>query len=1105
MYGGKSISIGIFFLLAVVSAIGCVSNAYARELSIDPGGGYALLSAPIVLKSGETGTISVSIPGGNQTPVVRQETNLTWVSASVGNVNYPVITITIVAPETDTDTEEQAVFSIGSGHGTEWAKITINITVMNSIDSVCRDAEAWVLSLFAVDILGCFPACNNNCTVEITERPDWLVPKFGGTILQGTPRDSDVGSHGVQVRAARDDGGINDGGIKGRGSFTVTVKKAECGNTYQDEPCKVGEEVAGSYTACSDTNDTETWQCASDVNSSTGLITCTADCPEDGECGTGGRDASGTVINKCSAGTPKTISTLNNPNLACYCTNVGGGIYKPGEIWKCLGENGGEDSPTCPTVEEYCSVGDGPFPGKCGSCQCICASPASSTAATYQCAGYGGGSPATCSKTGCQGIGGGDDPINIQFDIQTDPSDVGEEGIKDSSKKVRSITFTAKDGNNNNPLWKYWYLSRDPESGRMVSPCNNTIIWDSGTYGNSVVLDEEGDKSVYPCFGAKKGEEYKYKGKTYYASIDTSTYNSDITFSAAGAPNATISGIAEPGARVEIVAATKNRVPIPVGGIFTTADITTGVWDIVINNAIYPNKDTDLAIVTKTTDNLGNFETETHKKTIKKGDRDIEEPITTPGDDTAGGGGGCNNPRGCSNPNAPTAPRTPPSFTIRAEPPRITEGESITWTVTKKNNSAGQHATISCAEEGVWGISWTTKRLSIPNTGGTKSFPMETDDDDTAEKEGLITCVVSSGITTTPDKFSVRIRSNDVVEESKLIIDCTFSNEEDAEGNPENQCGIKHLFQLANNIMKLLLWLAVTGAGILIFYKGAKLAIHLTQGGQQKVRGEVQNALKAVAFGLIFILSAYLIVKAGFDIIGYNLNDGDPFKWDESALPTPEVPEPAKASPPRNPNTPTDPNTPGDTDPQQPTTPQSPLQNCPGCQTKTTSITGVDFKPNRSMCTNRNNQDTTKFGKNNPGVNPTSDCWVSAGLGIKLQELAQQSSAKWRVTEACPPTITHQNNCHKPTNCTCVDANFTSTTANAENIVAFIVAAKNSGLKAVYEVKSRSRYNDLKGSGTQTGPVVSGLIAAGFSKSEAERRIEHISSISADHFSLYSQ
>ena len=631
----------------------------------------------------------------------------------------------------------------------------------------------------------------------------------------------------------------------------------------------------------------------------------------------------------------------------------------------------------------------------------------------------------------------------------------------------------------------------------MISPCNDTIAWDSGTPGNSVTLDEEGDNRVYPCFGAKKSGEYKHKGKTYYASIDTSTHNDDITFSAAQSPSITIAGIAEPGATVEIVTATKNRVPIAVGGIFTTANTTTGVWDIVINDAIYPNKDTDLDIVIRTTDNLGNFETGTHKKTIKKGDRGTEEPITTPGEDAIDGGGECNNPAGCSNPNAPTAPRTPPLFTIRAKPPRITEGENITWTVTKENDSAGQHATISCAEEGVWGISWTTKRLSIPNTGGTKSFSMETDDDDTAEKEGLITCVVSSGATATPDKFSVRIRNNDVVEGSKLIIDCTFSNEKDADGNPENQCGVEHLFQLANNIMKLLLWLAITGAGILIFYKGARLAISVfLRGGDQQARQGVQQALKVTVIGLIFILSAYLIVKAGFEIIGYNLNDGDPFKWDESALPTPEVPEPAKASPPRNPTSP--PNTPPETNPQQPPAPQPPLQNCPGCQTKTGNIPGVAFKDIRNLCTNKTNSP-------NNTLNQTESCWVSAGLGIKLQELAQQSSAKWRVTEACPPTITHQNNCHKPTNCTCVDANFTSTTASAENIVAFIVAAKNSGLKAVYEVKSSSRYTNLKGDGTQVGPVVSGLMAAGFSKSEAERRIDHISGISADHFSLYSQ
>ncbi len=349
-------------------------------------------------------------------------------------------------------------------------------------------------------------------------------------------------------------------------------------------------------------------------------------------------------------------------------------------------------------------------------------------------------------------------------------------------------------------------------------------------------------------------------------------------------------------------------------------------------------------------------------------------------------------------------------------------------------------------------------------------------------------------------------------EQSNLIIDCSFGE------SGKEDCSIKHFFQLANNVMKLLLWVAITGAGLLIFYKGTKLAVNVfTKGGHQQARKEVQDALRATLVGLLFILSAYLIVKAGFDIIGYNLNDGDPFKYDESSLPTPDVANLTK-SPTPDPVTPTEPvdttpateptapepaePTEATDDPIEPTESTGPdpgqqqqptsLQRCPGCQTETASILGVSFKDAHELCTNKKNKPNNEF-------NQTDACWVSKGVGEKLQKLAGQSSAKWRVTEACPPTLTHQNSCHKPENCTCVDANFTTTTPNATNIVAFIRAAKDSGFKAVYEVKNKSRYDNLK------GPVTKGLEAEGFSESEAQKRIDHISTIGADHFSLYSQ
>lgn len=111
---------------------------------------------------------------------------------------------------------------------------------------------------------------------------------------------------------------------------------------------------------------------------------------------------------------------------------------------------------------------------------------------------------------------------------------------------------------------------------------------------------------------------------------------------------------------------------------------------------------------------------------------------------------------------------------------------------------------------------------------------------------------------------------------SGLIVDCGF-------GKGEKTCEIRHLFDLANRIIKLLLWVAVTGAGIVIFWKGVKLATNIFwPGGYNTARDDFQKSMKGVLTGLFFILSAYLIVKAGFDIVGYQLNDGKPFVLDST-------------------------------------------------------------------------------------------------------------------------------------------------------------------------------------------------------------------------------
>ena len=274
---------------------------------------------------------------------------------------------------------------------------------------------------------------------------------------------------------------------------------------------------------------------------------------------------------------------------------------------------------------------------------------------------------------------------------------------------------------------------------------------------------------------------------------------------------------------------------------------------------------------------------------------------------------------------------------------------------------------------------------------------------------------------------------DDTSEESGLIIDCSFG-----EGN---DCGVEHLFELANNVMRLLLWLAITGAGILIFFKGAKLAINVfVKGGDQQARKEVQDALKAVLFGLMFILSAYLIVKAGFNIIGYDL--GDPFKWNESDLPDAQYRQPGQQGTSGQP--PADSNGGGNTG--QPDDDPQPSGDFPKIKDS-----GIPHKtPSLNGCKG-------------------SECFVAQGLFGKLNSLRTATSVSWWVTESCPPTVTHRHTCHRTEHCDCVDINFRIANTNnskhnptQEEVRDFIRDMESVGLYAVYEIPNSGTYTNLR-------------------------------------------
>jgi hypothetical protein len=94
----------------------------------------------------------------------------------------------------------------------------------------------------------------------------------------------------------------------------------------------------------------------------------------------------------------------------------------------------------------------------------------------------------------------------------------------------------------------------------------------------------------------------------------------------------------------------------------------------------------------------------------------------------------------------------------------------------------------------------------------------------------------------------------------------------------------------------------------------------------------------------------------------------------------------------------------------------------------------------------------------------SSKCTVSSQLAPQLETLDKKldtHSIGWTVTEAYPPTVSHQNECHS--NGTCVDVSLTSPTI--ENTKKFMDEAKASNLRAVYEGLDCSVRDTLKAQG----------------------------------------
>lgn len=136
-------------------------------------------------------------------------------------------------------------------------------------------------------------------------------------------------------------------------------------------------------------------------------------------------------------------------------------------------------------------------------------------------------------------------------------------------------------------------------------------------------------------------------------------------------------------------------------------------------------------------------------------------------------------------------------------------------------------------------------------------------------------------------------------------------------------------------------------------------------------------------------------------------------------------------------------------------------------------------------------------------------CQIRSDVGEKLTNLDEDLGDKninWRITEAWPPTGysatkpngIHANDCHG--NATCVDANFTGgTTANAQNINAFLQSASGSGLRAVYEVAGNTATGVTRPA-AEVQAQYDGLIASGVPSGS----IQIVQHARGNHFSVYS-
>lgn len=147
------------------------------------------------------------------------------------------------------------------------------------------------------------------------------------------------------------------------------------------------------------------------------------------------------------------------------------------------------------------------------------------------------------------------------------------------------------------------------------------------------------------------------------------------------------------------------------------------------------------------------------------------------------------------------------------------------------------------------------------------------------------------------------------------------------------------------------------------------------------------------------------------------------------------------------------------------------LAACPACELEPIPInlSAADIaRLSCTTCTPLSTPPLTLNGNSQPNATPELNNRL-----VALRRATGNNNA-WNVSEAYPPTRTHENNCHF--NGTCVDAILPEAGRTTANINSFATNASNSNLRAVYEVSTPEQRQALINQGvTAEIQVVSGV------------------------------